>query len=154
MMMASLSGSVGDYAACLGTAAVDSPVVLRNGPPLLPDGAFEAVKGVRFIQITDGLSNTLRVGEKHVPPDGYGQWPLDCGLYDGLNPVCNTRSAGPLYPLAVAAQDSGWKFGSAHPGLCQFVFCDGSVHALTKTIDPAILGLLAQRNDGLPIPDY
>jgi prepilin-type processing-associated H-X9-DG protein len=119
-----------------------------------PNGAFEAVKGVRFAQITDGLSNTLLVGEKHVPPFAITFPPLDCGMYDGHNPVCNTRSAGPLCPLAASQADDGWKFGSAHPGLCQFVYCDGSVRALLNTIDPAVLGLLAQRNDGQPIPDY
>jgi prepilin-type processing-associated H-X9-DG protein len=150
----SLPVSVGDYAASLGTTGIDSPVPLSKTLSLLPCGAFEAVKGVRFGQITDGLSNTLLVGEKHVPPYALGQWPVDCGIYDGHNPLCNTRGAGPLYPVAVSKLDSAWKFGSAHPGLCQFVFCDGSVHALVNTIDPAVLGLLAQRNDGQPIPDY
>jgi prepilin-type processing-associated H-X9-DG protein len=119
-----------------------------------PNGAFEAIQGVRFAQITDGLSSTILVGEKHVPPYAIGIPPLDCGMYDGHNPMCNTRGGGPLYPVASSQMDNGWKFGSAHPGLCQFVFCDGSVHALSNTIDPAILGLLAQRDDGQPIPGY
>ena len=45
------------------------------------------VKGVRFQQITDGLSNTLLLGEKHVPTYALGLWPLDCGLYDGHNAI-------------------------------------------------------------------
>ncbi len=124
-------------------------------PPLQPNGPFEAVKGVPFARITDGLSNTLLIGEKHVPPFALSVPPLDCGMYDGHNPMCNTRGAGPLYPLAVATQvDADWKFGSAHPGLCQFVFCDGSVRALATTISPDTLGLVAQRDDGQPIPEY
>jgi prepilin-type processing-associated H-X9-DG protein len=154
-MATSLPSSAGDYAASLGTTALDTPLTSRNGSSLLPNGPFEAVKGIPFGQITDGLSNTLLVGEKHVPPFAIGVFPLDCGLYDGHNPTCNTRGAGPLHPLAVATEvDDGWKFGSAHPGLCQFVFCDGSVRALVNTIDPGTLGLLAQRNDGQPIPEY
>jgi hypothetical protein len=145
---------VGDYAANLGTLGIDTLVVLSNGSRLFPNGAFEAVTGVSFRQITDGLSNTLLVGEKHVPPAGYGAWPLDCTLYDGHNPICSTRGAGPLYPVAVDRDDPGWKFGSAHPGICQFVFCDGSVHALSKQIDPGILGLLGQRDDGQAMPEY
>jgi prepilin-type processing-associated H-X9-DG protein len=130
-------------------------IINLTSPPLMPNGPFEAVNGVKFSQITDGLSNTLLIGEKHVPSFSITFPPLDCGMYDGHNPMCNTRGAGPLYPLAVATNtDAGWKFGSAHPGLCQFVFCDGSVHALSNTINPAVLGLLAQRNDGQPIPDY
>jgi hypothetical protein len=99
------------------------------------------------------LSNTLLVGEKHVPPFALTLPPLDCGMYDGHNPMCNTRGAGPLYPLAVTTDtDDGWKFGSSHPGICQFVLCDGSVRGLGNTLDARILGLLAQRNDGQPIP--
>ncbi len=154
MIQNNLSVSAGDYAASLGTTALDTPLNFP-GSPQLPDGPFEAVTGVPFGRITDGLSNTLLIGEKHVPPIAIGCAPLDCGIYDGYHPMCNTRGAGPLYPLAVATQtDHGWKFGSAHPGLCQFVFCDGSVRALVNTIDPRTLGLLAGRNDGQPIPEY
>ena len=84
-----------------------------------------------------------------------GLWPLDCAVYDGHNPICNTRGGGPSLPLANSDVDPGWKFGSAHPGICQFVMCDGSVRCLANTIDPGTLGLLAQRDDNLPIPvDY
>ncbi len=109
----------------------------------------------------DGLSNTLLVGEKHVDvfldvyarPDGTVV-PLDCGLFDGHNIVCNTRGAGPLFPLSSSLYDTAWKFGSWHPGICQFVFCDGTVRPLSNSIDPYVLGLLAQRNDDQAIPDF
>jgi prepilin-type processing-associated H-X9-DG protein len=126
------------------------------------NGVFRAGKGIRFADITDGLTNTLLIGEKHIPlaaigtplPGPDGITPLDCSLYDGHNPFCNTRAAGPLFPIAYGENDHGWKFGSRHPGLCQFVYCDGSVRALSNGINPVILGLLAQRNDGQPLPDY
>jgi prepilin-type processing-associated H-X9-DG protein len=38
-------------------------------------------------------------------------------------------------------------FGSAHPAVCQFVFCDGSVHSLSYTVDGVTLAALAGRND-------
>ena len=50
--------------------------------------------------------------------------------------------------------DPGWKFGSRHVGVTQFVFCDGSVHLLSNSINPVTLGLLAQINDGQVIPNY
>jgi prepilin-type processing-associated H-X9-DG protein len=147
-------GSVGDYAACIGTTGSDSTIVLRGSPPIPPNGAFQAVTGVRFMEITDGLSNTLLVGEKHVPRGKEGIHPWDCGIFDGHNPVYNTRAAGPAFPLAASANDQGWKFGSHHPGLCQFVFCDGSVRVLINSIDSVVLGLLSQRNDGQAIPSF
>jgi hypothetical protein len=146
--------SAGDYAASIGTTGFDSSVLLPNGTWLYENGIFRAVIGVRFAEVTDGLSNTLLVGEKHVPAGLEGGEPWDCGIYDGHNPACNTRPAGPAFPLAVSRNDTGWKFGGHHPGVCQFVFGDGSVHLLVNSIDPVTLGLLAQRNDGQVIPSY
>ena len=147
-------GSVGDYAASIGTTGSDAPILLRGSPSISPNGVFQAVTGVRFMEITDGLSNTLLAGEKHVPRGTEGTSPWDCGMFDGHNPACNTRAAGPNFPLAASPNDQGWKFGSHHPGLCQFVFCDGSVRILQTSIDPVLLGLLSQRNDGRVMPSY
>jgi prepilin-type N-terminal cleavage/methylation domain-containing protein len=147
-------GAVGDYAASIGTTGSDYTIQIPKGPSIPPNGAFEAVKGVRFLDITDGLSNTLMVGEKNVPPEFFGKFPWDCTIYDGHNPTCHTRPGGPDFPMAVSVEDLGWKFGSYHPTICLFVFCDGSVHTLSTTLNPVILGLLAQRNDGQVTPDY
>ncbi len=110
-------------------------------------------KGVAVKQVTDGMSNTLMVGEKHVRIDGFGQGVPDSSLYNGdtLSPV---RPAGTMYPLAVSDYDYGWKFGSYHPGVCQFVLGDGSVRAISDGIDGATLGRLADRSDGQIIGDF
>jgi prepilin-type N-terminal cleavage/methylation domain-containing protein len=154
-LQGALPGSLGDYAACLGTMGFDYTVQFPNSPPIEPDGAFRAVYGVRFGEITDGLSETLMVGEKHVPQGQLGKNPWDCNIFDGHNPYCSTRAAGPWFPLATGLDDMGWKFGSNHPNLCQFVLCDGSVRPLyVQATPPQTLGRLAQRNDGLPTGDY
>lgn len=145
---------VGDYAVCVGTTGQDDSLVLSGGTTIAPNGAFRAFDGVRFAEITDGLSHTLMVGEKHVPLDGELNFPWDCGLYDGHNPICNTRSAGPSFPLASSWNDQGFKLGSRHFGVVHFAFCDGSVQRLADTISPIVLGLLSQRNDGQVIPNY
>jgi hypothetical protein len=123
-------------------------------PPVLTNGAFRALTGVRFAELTDGLSSTLLVGDKHVPRGFESFQPWDCGIYDGHNVICNTRAAGPGFPLAHNFNDPGWVFGSRHPTVVQFVFGDGSVHPLARSIDPVVLGLMSQRNDGQPVPGY
>jgi type II secretory pathway pseudopilin PulG len=147
-------GAEGDYAASIGTTGADYPLPLPDGSTLQSDGAFQAIKGLRVADMTDGASNTLLIGEKHLTPELFGQYPWDCSLYDGHNPACNTRPAGPNYPLASSTKGDGLNFGSAHPAVVQFVFCDGSVRPLFKDIDSATLGLLAARNDGEVIPPY
>ena len=46
--------------------------------------------------------------------------------------------------------DGFWarKFGSWHPGTCQFVFYDGSVRSVRVNIDTTNLRRFAVRNDG------
>jgi prepilin-type N-terminal cleavage/methylation domain-containing protein len=165
-------GALGDYACNIGTTGDD--IWNANLTVLLPNGPFRLGtegKGRRLAEITDGTSNTLFVGDKHVPPTQFGrvgaaQW--DCSIYDGggmgLNAgsnlglyLCAARAAGLNYPLETSITDatsSSWKFGSYHPNFCQFVFGDGSVHAIQNNLDPQILELLANIYDGQPVPNY
>jgi prepilin-type N-terminal cleavage/methylation domain-containing protein/prepilin-type processing-associated H-X9-DG protein len=150
-------GALGDYGACTGTNNCDGADCTGA-----PNGAFRVnfdqfgrpVGSVRLAEITDGLSNTFFVGEKHVGQNTFGQGPLDCSLYNGDYWVCSTRSAGPNYPLVTLRTDTSPAFGSYHPGTCQFLMGDGSVRALATSTSPVILGLLAGIADGQPIPTF
>jgi prepilin-type processing-associated H-X9-DG protein len=42
-------------------------------------------------------------------------------------------------------------FGSWHPGICQFVFADGHVAAISTSTDINTIDRMAVRNDGLTI---
>ena len=117
-------------------------------------GAFQFGTGFRFADFTDGLSNTLLIGEKHVPLGSYGVGWLDCSIYNGDYHLCSCRAAGKDFPLTTNPRDPGWKFGSLHPNLVQFCFADGHVQSLPVTISPATLELLGMRNDGEPIPEF
>ncbi len=128
------AGSAGDYAVCTGTTGLDVDLAIPPATIILQNGAFRAVDGVPFAQISDGLSNTLMVGEKHVPPSAAGYSPLDSLIYDGHFPASSQRPAGPAFPLATSDADLSWQFGSNHPGLCQFVLCDGTVRPLPNSI--------------------
>jgi prepilin-type N-terminal cleavage/methylation domain-containing protein/prepilin-type processing-associated H-X9-DG protein len=130
--------------------------------------------------ITDGTSNTFLVGEKHVPAGMFGRLKVgDGSIYCGIWTTYSGRVAGIGVPLAQGPNDvtptpnlpkpagyvkgtwrpgtdAVWakKFGSWHPGVCQFAFCDGRVQAISNSIDPVTLGRLACRNDGQVIPPY
>jgi prepilin-type N-terminal cleavage/methylation domain-containing protein len=45
----------------------------------------------------------------------------------------------------------GYQFGSAHATGAQFIFCEGSLHLLSYTIDPEVFRRLSSRNDRLSI---
>ncbi len=171
-----LEGACGDYACCDGdgfdrntqdaNGAMISPLVVNpnvgdNNPYPKPILSFRS--RTSFEKITDGLSNTFLVGEKHVREGELG-WAADGDddYYSGFSYSSAQRSAGwyidssgarqnkPLMKMTDAA--STIRFGSWHTGICNFVFCDGSVHSVPNNIDIDVLRRLAVRNDGEVIP--
>jgi hypothetical protein len=126
---------------------------------------------IKLKMITDGLSKMLYVGEKHAPVGFLGSIAArDCSVYSTDEADVLGRWAGLLYPLAVSPSETVVdaanpnpsatgsiivisNFGSWHPGICQFVFGDGSVRPLPTSIDSEILGYLADRRDGNILPD-
>ncbi len=131
---------------------------------------------INIASITDGTTNTLLIGEKHIRPGSREGKNEDRSIFSGCNANNYSRLAGlppagvaqtnnlKQYPLAPSerdatmvttnppgAYDSNIIFGGPHSGTCLFVFCDGSVHAIKNSIDLQTLTRLAVRNDGLPI---
>ncbi|CAN5441087.1 DUF1559 domain-containing protein [soil metagenome] len=143
-------GALGDYAANIGTTGADYP-----NPTVPPNGCFQlGPKGIRINAISDGSSNTIMLGEKHVPlgKAGVGWW--DCSQYNGDYYLCSTRSGGVGYEVATNLSMVKWAFGSVHIGTVQYGFADGSVHSLNATLPVATMALLCDRADGQVIPDY
>jgi prepilin-type processing-associated H-X9-DG protein len=111
---------------------------------------------MRMRAVTDGASKTLLIGEKHVPPRGFGYYRLpsgeftfDSSIYNGDDYHITGRFAGVGFGLARSIDEPvNVNFGGAHPGVCQFAFVDGSVHALAVAMDEVTLGYLANRRDG------
>lgn len=171
------TGAVSDYAACIGndTTPESSGIAGEGGNgafsvALIPwnyvrvptTGGAPGILGpqksmTRFGNITDGLSNTLFFGEKHVRLGqfGNGNSEGDGSVYNGDILGFGSRPAGRLNPLALGPTDRfRTQFGSYHPGVCQFAFGDGSVRAIPVNITPSILDALAQRDDGMLIPNF
>ena len=65
------------------------------------------------------------------------------------------RVAGPRWPLArTVAEPYNRQFGGIHPGICQFVFLDGSIRTISNVTSGTILGFLANRDDGRAVPEF
>ncbi len=137
------------------------------------NGPFD--NGPTIAEVKDGTSNTFLIGEKHVILGKEGQcgdpnspepakYQMDCGAYNayqrhgagathrrGANGQCliARHPAEIGHPLAPNFHWSGmYAFGSRHPGVCQFVFCDGSVKAISVTTAQTTLNALSTISGG------
>ena len=184
------SGGLSDYAACGGRGPNDGYNAngVINANAAMTQGAMISAKwrlnatndqiidwkgAVRFADITDGLSNTFLIGDKHVrkyEADGsraiWGRRE-DRSVYNGGNNNNFRRYAGlSVDSPPVIHKLDGWNatdivqgvdnrcFGSLHSNVTQFVFCDGSVHAIRNQIDIPTLGRLAQIHDGESVSGF
>jgi prepilin-type N-terminal cleavage/methylation domain-containing protein len=141
-------GACGDYAACMG----NDPTIL--GSDSAPGNGFftQGTGKLTFMNITDGLSNTLMVGEKHINKNSYSSTVYDTSIYNSDSWDSNQRIAGPGYLLAKSINDpDACIFGGPHFGVVHFALGDGSVRPVNVTIVASLLGWLAQRNDGNPV---
>jgi prepilin-type N-terminal cleavage/methylation domain-containing protein/prepilin-type processing-associated H-X9-DG protein len=145
-------GACGDYGANFGDDKPDGSIDYNSG--VFHDNDLYAV-GIRFAEITDGLSNTLLLGEKHIPLGSFGAIPGDFCIYASKDSETVGRFAGSNQPLAAGPSERlNNQFGSYHPGLVQFAFCDGHVQPIKTATPGSVLGLLANRSDGQTIPNY
>jgi prepilin-type N-terminal cleavage/methylation domain-containing protein len=129
----------------------------------------QAVGIIRFRDITDGTSKTLLIGEKRMnvtycttdqqpdDNDGYvGGYQDDVVRFGAATstwgPIVPDQDVwglqytwGPPQPI----QPPIYEFGSSHPGVCQFVLCDGSVQTIAFAVDPQTFQYWCVRNDGM-----
>jgi prepilin-type N-terminal cleavage/methylation domain-containing protein len=147
-----VTGVPSDYAACVGNTGV-------NGTTPSP-GVIQMVNtnhmltNVTMTTITDGTSNTVVLGEKHIQLGKIND-PIQDGLIlSGSETQTYSRRAGASNPLAISNTVAiNNQFGSWHPGVCQFVFGDGSVRPVKNSTPGDTLAKLANKDDGLVIPD-
>lgn len=161
---ASPGGIGSDYAASFGTDADytgSNGAMIPNLPTISTDKSGEPyldkwIGQVRWASITDGTSNTTLMGEKHIRPSSYRGKAEDRSVFSSVR---NTHrrmmgngadgNARPLLPPnAQTPAVANSSFGSHHPQLCQFVFCDGSVKPLKITADLETLSYLVTRDGG------
>ena len=175
------NGALSDYAACGGRGPNDG-VNAQGVPNQYAHGAMMCARWtmqtsplrvqswnglVRMATITDGTSNTMLFGDKNVRRTTKWGTNEDRTVYGWTNGNNVRRFAGldlkdgtSQYKLdgftaaeVVQAIDNR-AFGSLHPGVCQFVFVDGSVHSLKGNTNLTTLGQLAEIDDGGTISDF
>ena len=155
----------GDYAINAGS---DVPLGGVGGPASMEEGLSRTynwkdaahngvscqISEIRPRDVTDGLSKTILIGEKYVPTSSYTTGESigdnEC-LYTGADSD-TMRWTHPDSPFTqdrrdIIANDS---FGGPHAGICNFVFCDGSVRTVSYSVDKKIYALIGSRNDGIP----
>jgi prepilin-type N-terminal cleavage/methylation domain-containing protein len=144
-----VTGIPSDYAACVG----DSGTVPTRG-------VFQMVNSqhmlslIKITGISDGTSNTIMLGEKHIQNNKINDPVQDGFIYSGSETMTYSRRAGASNPLAIGPTTAiNNQFGSWHAGVCQFVFGDGSVRGLKNSIPGVTLAMYANRDDGGVIQD-
>jgi prepilin-type N-terminal cleavage/methylation domain-containing protein/prepilin-type processing-associated H-X9-DG protein len=161
-------GALGDYACndgdniggAFNTTLANGTMILGNATYTVskPPVTFKTMTSItRFGNITNGKSNTLLIGEKHVPLGQFGKESAgDGSIYNGDPANQNaSRCAGPSYPLARSPTDAfNIQFGSYHSGVCNFVLVDGSVRSISTSISATTLGHMAARDNTVPVGDF
>ena len=146
----------------------DNPLfALRNHLPRMPDkwrGPMHTIaleggrdfKPVQLRQIADGLAHTMLVGEYHTatfqPRRTF--WSFAYSSYNQANAFPESRTLLADYMQCTEVGGGGYHtckraWGSLHAGgAINFVFCDGSVHAIDPNVDMDLFVASATINNG------
>ena len=143
-----------------------SPATYPWVDPQMMCGVVYQRSVIKIRDILDGTSHTLLVGEKYLTRDHYlSGWGVGdnenmyVGFSDDILRSTWTKDAGDLPVLQTGSAPFEYRrdtpgydgyhlgFGGAHTFGGQFVFCDGSVHAIKYDVDVILLWRLGNRAD-------
>jgi len=118
------------------------------------EGTFYLNRGVKFSEITDGLSNTCMVGER------WSKW-----IYSTWTGVVAGGWHAPARIVAVASDEfppnseesveqQTHNFSSYHPAGTNFLLADGHVRMITETINLGVYRAICTREGGEPVGGF
>ena len=114
---------------------------------------------IRKDDITDGLSQTIMLGEKYLAPNCYGSGQDGAdneNMYVGFdNDIFRISGSPGNYDPPKQdrlGNNDGSGFGSAHSTFANFVLCDGSVIGINYSVDPETFRRLTTRSEYPPAP--
>ena len=131
-----------------------------NGQSAVPLNGLITDEGVRFARSTDGLSQTVMVGERYTQVERDAQ---DGNIIDHWNigspQLANNQEHSEFLgttavllnlwtDAATEVHQLELSFGSYHVTGAQFVYGDGSVRLLTDDIEPGVYVALGSRDRG------
>ena len=143
----------GDYAANAGSYY---NYFVASGTSFDPKqgGPIHTFSTVQPRQVTDGLSKTFAVGERHIPkttqsasPDMVQHDQGDTAIFAADTPLTIFRDTA--RGIADGPDDRNpRKYGSMHPVVTNFVFLDGHVEAIDNGTDASVLRWYCTVGDG------
>ncbi len=158
------SSARSDYAGNGGT----NPNTRTSNNPLSCNGAVvpsraatpltETTGSLKFAQITDGVSNTMFVGEKLINPgktccvdnESWAGPGNDGDIMRGAQTNGSTWwTPAQDFNDSSVPDNENMRFGSAHPIGMNAAFGDGAVRFIKYTVDGDVFRRACQRNDGL-----
>jgi prepilin-type N-terminal cleavage/methylation domain-containing protein/prepilin-type processing-associated H-X9-DG protein len=139
--------------------AVDAAKANPGGKGAFHGDSASGLKPERIASVTDGLSNTIFIGERHTRthPTRGPFWADAFNLYSGGASSPFSASLLADYNACSAKINSnyckyGW--GSFHPGGIPFLFGDGSVRMVPTAISMNTFMALSTIAGGETIPDF
>lgn len=145
--------AIANYVGVFGISDIDNCVGAPNSP-CLGEGTFFQNSRIQFRDFTDGLSNTISVGEHRSRRDnGYNWTSTWTGVVangtDAIVRILGTTDHTPNSPANHIDDFSSYHVGGAH-----FTMGDGSVRFIGTNIDLGVYQHLATRAAGDIVSDF
>ena len=135
--------SLSNYIGSVGTTGAHPSATAASGDLYQSNGAFYHNSSLGMNAFTDGLSNTIFVGERASTKPHVATW---VGMPPGSK--CSTAMVIGSFARGFANKGAGHGFSSDHTGGANFLLGDGSVHFISETISEETIKALSTRSGG------